>query len=157
VLFYTGCYFYLIFLLKRLGVLFYIMYSKVLKCTFRLVLLRKKNPWTPFDVKCTHKPWIKFDKMQTDHFRSIKKNICCTKLFVKNIPKILSFILLDDHLSNSLFKFNALWNRTFFDGLGILKPQCISFYFIYNSACNNKTPTEVIFMHLLERRAPYYN
>jgi hypothetical protein len=69
---------------------------------------------------------------------------------VKNIPKILSFILLDDHLSNSLFKFNALWNRTFFDGLGILKPQYISFYFIYNSACNNKTPTEVtksILMH----------
>jgi hypothetical protein len=86
----------------------------------------------------------------TDHFRNIKKNICCTKLFVKNIPKILSFILLDDHLSNSLFKFNALWNRTFFDGLGILKPQYISFYFIYNSACNNKTPTEVtksILMH----------
>jgi hypothetical protein len=92
----------------------------------------------------------------TDHFRNIKKNICCTKLFVKNIPKILSFILLDDHLSNSLFKFNALWNRTFFDGLGILKPQYISFYFIYNSACNNKTPTEVIFMHILERRALYY-
>jgi hypothetical protein len=86
----------------------------------------------------------------TDHFRNIKKNICCTKLFVKNIPKILSFILLDDHLSNSLFKFNALWDRTFFDGLGILKPQYISFYFIYNSACNNKTPTEVtksILMH----------
>jgi hypothetical protein len=86
----------------------------------------------------------------TDHFRNIKKNICCTKLFVKNIPKILSFILLDDHLSNSLFKFNALWNRTFFDGLGILKPQYISFYIIYNSACNNKTPTEVsksILMH----------
>jgi hypothetical protein len=59
----------------------------------------------------------------------------------------MSFILLDDHLSNSLFKFNTLWNRTFFDGLGILKPQYISFYFIYNSACNNKTPTEVIFMH----------
>jgi hypothetical protein len=59
----------------------------------------------------------------TDHFRNIKKNICCTKLFVKNIPKILSFIRLDDHLSNSLFKFN--------------------------SACNNKTPTEVIFMHIL--------
>jgi hypothetical protein len=92
----------------------------------------------------------------TDHFRNIKKNICCTKLFVKNIPKILSFILLDDHLSNSLFKFNALWDRTFFDGLGILKPQYISFYFIYNSACNNKTPTEVIFMHILERRALYY-
>jgi hypothetical protein len=89
----------------------------------------------------------------TDHFRNIKKNICCTELFVKNIPKILSFILLDDHLSNSLFKFNALWDRTFFDGLGILKPQYISFYFIYNSACNNKTPTEVIFMHILERRA----
>jgi hypothetical protein len=86
----------------------------------------------------------------TDHFRNIKKNICCTKLFVKNIPKILSFILLDDHLSNSLFKFNALWDRTFFDGLGILKPQYISFYFIYNSACNNETPTEVtksILMH----------
>jgi hypothetical protein len=69
---------------------------------------------------------------------------------VKNIPKILSFIRLDDHLSNSLFKFNALWDRTFFDGLGILKPQYISFYFIYNSACNNKTPTEVtksILMH----------
>jgi hypothetical protein len=93
----------------------------------------------------------------TDHFRNIKKNICCTKLFVKNISKILSFILLDDHLSNSLFKFNALWNRTFFDGLGILKPQYISFSFIYNSACNNKTPTEVIFMHILERRALYYN
>jgi hypothetical protein len=92
----------------------------------------------------------------TDHFRNIKKNICCTKLFVKNIPKILSFILLDNHLSNSLFKFNALWNRTFFDGLGILKPQYISFSFIYNSACNNKTPTEVIFMHILERRALYY-
>jgi hypothetical protein len=92
----------------------------------------------------------------TDHFRNIKKNICCTKLFVKNISKILSFILLDDHLSNSLFKFNALWNRTFFDGLGILKPQYISFSFIYNSACNNKTPTEVIFMHILERRALYY-
>jgi hypothetical protein len=75
---------------------------------------------------------------------------------VKNISKILSFILLDDHLSNSLFKFNALWNRTFFDGLGILKPQYISFSFIYNSACNNKTPTEVIFMHILERRALYY-
>jgi hypothetical protein len=93
----------------------------------------------------------------TDHFRNIKKNICCTKLFVKNISKILSFILLDDHLSNSLFKFNALWNRTFFDGLGILKPQYISFSFIYNSACNNKTPTEVIFMHILERRALYYD
>jgi hypothetical protein len=92
----------------------------------------------------------------TDHFRNMEKNICCTKLFVKNIPKILSFILLDDHLSNSLFKFNALWNRTFFDGLGILKPQYISIYFIYNSACNNKTPTEVIFMHILERRALYY-
>jgi hypothetical protein len=93
----------------------------------------------------------------TDHFRNIKKNICCTKLFVKNISKILSFILLDDHLSNSLFKFNALWNRTFFDGLGILKPQYISFSFIYNSACNNKTPTEVtksILMHstIIRRR-----
>jgi hypothetical protein len=91
----------------------------------------------------------------TDHFRNIKKNICCTKLFVKNIPKILSFIRLDDHLSNSLFKFNALWNRTFFDGLGILKPQYISFYFIYNSACNNKTPTEVtksILMHSTTKR-----
>jgi hypothetical protein len=94
----------------------------------------------------------------TDHFRNIKKNICCTKLFVKNIPKILSFILLDDHLSNSLFKFNALWDRTFFDGLGILKPQYISFYFIYNSACNNKTPTEVtksILMHSTIRRRHY--
>jgi ankyrin repeat protein len=69
---------------------------------------------------------------------------------VKNIPKILAFILLDDHLSNSLFKFNALWDRTFFDGLGILKPQYMGFCFVYNSACNNGTPTEVtksILMH----------
>jgi hypothetical protein len=79
----------------------------------------------------------------TDHFRNIKKNICCTELFVKNIPKILSFILLDDHLSNSLFKFNALWDRTFFDGLGILKPQYISFYFIYNSAVTIKPPRKL--------------
>jgi hypothetical protein len=63
---------------------------------------------------------------------------------VKNIPKILSFILLDDHPSNSLFKFNVVWGRTFFDGLGILKDRGQKLPFVYEQISGQRLDRDEI-------------